>query len=68
MAAGRRLVVSPAGAGRRLDVFLAAEIAEVSRTQLTRHVAEGAEHVLVQGEIAAAQVQSALITYNQRLS
>jgi 23S rRNA pseudouridine1911/1915/1917 synthase len=36
------LVVPPSGAGRRLDVFLAAEIAEVSRSQLSRHVAEGA--------------------------
>ena len=36
------MVVSPAAAGKRLDVFLASEIAEVSRSQLSRHVAEGA--------------------------
>ena len=36
------MVVPPAAAGKRLDVFLASEIAEVSRSQLSRHVAEGA--------------------------
>jgi 23S rRNA pseudouridine1911/1915/1917 synthase len=50
-AAGRRLIVPAAGAGRRLDVFLAGEIPEVSRTQLGRHVAEGA--VTVNGAAGA---------------
>jgi 23S rRNA pseudouridine1911/1915/1917 synthase len=36
------LVVPPANAGQRLDVFLAAAIADVSRSQLSRHVGLGA--------------------------
>ena len=40
--ATRRFTVDAAGAGRRLDVVLTERIAEVSRTQLSRHVAEGA--------------------------
>jgi 23S rRNA pseudouridine1911/1915/1917 synthase len=36
------VVVSPASAGKRLDVFLASAIEDVSRSQLSRHVAEGA--------------------------
>jgi 23S rRNA pseudouridine1911/1915/1917 synthase len=36
------VVVPPAAAGTRLDVFLAQAIADVSRSQLSRHVAEGA--------------------------
>ena len=38
----RRLVVAAEHAGKRLDVFLAATVADVSRSQLTRHIAEGA--------------------------
>ena len=38
----RTLVVGPAEAGKRLDVFLATAVAGVSRSQLTRHIAEGA--------------------------
>jgi 23S rRNA pseudouridine1911/1915/1917 synthase len=47
----RELVVPRAGAGRRLDVFLAAEIADVSRSQLTRHIGQGA--VTVNGAASA---------------
>ncbi|MEO5767015.1 MAG: RluA family pseudouridine synthase [Polyangia bacterium] len=38
----RRLVVTAAQAGKRLDVYLASELPEVSRSQLTRHITEGA--------------------------
>ncbi|MEP6653903.1 MAG: RluA family pseudouridine synthase [Myxococcales bacterium] len=38
----RSLVVTAAQAGKRLDVYLASELPEVSRSQLTRHIAEGA--------------------------
>jgi 23S rRNA pseudouridine1911/1915/1917 synthase len=44
-------VVGPTAVGQRLDVFLAAEIPEVSRTQLGRHISEGA--VTVGGKAAA---------------
>jgi 23S rRNA pseudouridine1911/1915/1917 synthase len=37
-----RLVVVPALAGKRLDVYLATVLPEVSRSQLARHIAEGA--------------------------
>ena len=47
----RRLVVPAEHAGKRLDVFLAAAVADVSRSQLTRHIAEGA--VTVGGAPAA---------------
>jgi 23S rRNA pseudouridine1911/1915/1917 synthase len=47
----RRIVVAPAAQGQRLDVLLAGEIAEVSRSQLARHIAEGA--VTLNGERAA---------------
>jgi 23S rRNA pseudouridine1911/1915/1917 synthase len=50
--AARKLVVPPAAAGRRLDVFLAGEIPEVSRSQLTRHIAAGA--VQVGGAVAGS--------------
>lgn len=50
-AASRSFVVDPAGAGRRLDVVLAAWVPDVSRTQLSRHIAEGA--VTVNGQAAA---------------
>lgn len=46
-AAARRLVVGPAEAGKRLDVYLAGAVEGVSRSQLTRHIAEGA--VTVEG-------------------
>jgi 23S rRNA pseudouridine1911/1915/1917 synthase len=36
------LIVVPALAGKRLDVYLAAVLPEVSRSQLVRHIAEGA--------------------------
>jgi 23S rRNA pseudouridine1911/1915/1917 synthase len=45
------VVVPPAAAGKRLDVFLASAIADVSRSQLSRHVAEGA--VTVNGATSA---------------
>ena len=45
------LVVAPGVAGRRLDLVLAAEFPQVSRTQFTRHVSEGA--VTVNGKLAA---------------
>jgi 23S rRNA pseudouridine1911/1915/1917 synthase len=48
----RTIIVPPAASGRRLDVMLAAEIEEVSRSQLARHIAEGA--VTVNGERAGA--------------
>jgi 23S rRNA pseudouridine1911/1915/1917 synthase len=41
-AATARLVVAPAQAGKRLDVYLATVLPDVSRTQLTRHITEGA--------------------------
>jgi 23S rRNA pseudouridine1911/1915/1917 synthase len=44
----RKIVVAPAAQGQRLDVMLAGEIGEVSRSQLARHIAEGA--VTVNGE------------------
>ena len=45
------MVVSAAAAGQRLDLMLAGAIPEVSRSQLARHVAEGA--VTVNGEVSA---------------
>ena len=45
------LVVAPGAAGRRLDLVLAAEFPQVSRTQFTRHVSEGA--VTVNGKAVA---------------
>jgi 23S rRNA pseudouridine1911/1915/1917 synthase len=36
------LLVPPVAAGKRLDVFLAEAIADVSRSQLTRHIGQGA--------------------------
>ena len=43
----RRFVIKPGSEGRRLDVSMAALVPEVSRTQLGRHISEGA--VLVNG-------------------
>jgi 23S rRNA pseudouridine1911/1915/1917 synthase len=43
-------VVAPSAHGQRLDVLLADQIAEVSRSQLARHIAEGA--VTLNGERA----------------
>ncbi|HEY4187172.1 MAG TPA: RluA family pseudouridine synthase [Polyangia bacterium] len=51
MATAQRLVVAADQAGQRLDVFLAARVADVSRSQLTRHITEGA--VTVAGAPAA---------------
>jgi 23S rRNA pseudouridine1911/1915/1917 synthase len=45
------LIVPPTGAGKRLDVFLADAIAEVSRSQLGRHIGQGA--VTVNGGASA---------------
>jgi 23S rRNA pseudouridine1911/1915/1917 synthase len=42
LAATRRFVVGPDGVGTRLDLFLAAAIPEVSRSQLTRQIGQGA--------------------------
>jgi 23S rRNA pseudouridine1911/1915/1917 synthase len=42
LVATRTLVVATPAAGTRLDVFLAGEIADVSRSQLTRHIGQGA--------------------------
>jgi 23S rRNA pseudouridine1911/1915/1917 synthase len=50
-AASRSFVIDAAGAGRRLDVVLSALVPDVSRTQLSRHIAEGA--VTVNGQAAA---------------
>ena len=47
----RTFVVAPSAAGRRLDLVLAAEFPQVSRTQFSRHVSEGA--VTVNGKSAA---------------
>ncbi|HEX7599590.1 MAG TPA: RluA family pseudouridine synthase, partial [Polyangia bacterium] len=47
----RTLVVSPGAAGRRLDLVLAAEFSELSRTQFTRLVSEGV--VTVNGQPAS---------------
>ncbi|HEX3698512.1 MAG TPA: RluA family pseudouridine synthase [Polyangia bacterium] len=52
VAATRRFVVGPDAAGQRLDVFLAAQVPEVSRTQLGRHVGQGA--VTVGGAVAVS--------------
>jgi 23S rRNA pseudouridine1911/1915/1917 synthase len=46
----RTLVVAPGAAGRRLDLVLAAEFPQVSRTQFTRQVSQGA--VTVNGQPA----------------
>jgi 23S rRNA pseudouridine1911/1915/1917 synthase len=46
----RTIVVPPGAGGQRLDLMLAGEISQVSRTQLARHIAEGA--VTVNGERA----------------
>jgi 23S rRNA pseudouridine1911/1915/1917 synthase len=46
----RTIVVPPAARGQRLDVLLADQIEKVSRSQLARHIAEGA--VTVNGERA----------------
>jgi 23S rRNA pseudouridine1911/1915/1917 synthase len=51
----RTVVVGPEGAGKRLDAALAAAIAEVSRTQLARHIADGL--VLVNGKAAGSPSQ-----------
>ncbi len=53
--AGQRLVVGPEGAGKRLDVALAAALGGVSRTQIARQIAEGA--VTVNGARASAPSQ-----------
>jgi 23S rRNA pseudouridine1911/1915/1917 synthase len=47
----RTFVVAPSAAGRRLDLVLAARFPQVSRTQFSRHVSEGA--VTVNGKSAA---------------
>jgi len=44
-----KFVVPPAGAGKRLDVFLAGEIDGVSRSQLARQIGQGA--VTVNGDV-----------------
>jgi len=49
--AARTLVVTVGMAGRRLDVMLAELIADVSRTQLSRHISEGA--VMLNGKPAS---------------
>jgi len=46
-----RIVIGPQGRGKRLDLVLAAAIPGVSRSQLARHVSEGA--VMVNGGRAA---------------
>ena len=53
--AGGRVVVGPEGAGKRLDVALAAALEGVSRSQVARHIAEGA--VTRQRRAAAAPSQ-----------
>jgi 23S rRNA pseudouridine1911/1915/1917 synthase len=53
--AARTVVVAPEAAGKRLDTALAAAIAEVSRTQLARHIALGL--VLVNGRPAGSPSQ-----------
>ncbi len=47
----RTFVVGPEAHGQRLDVMLAAAVEGVSRSQLARHVSEGA--VMINGEAAA---------------
>jgi 23S rRNA pseudouridine1911/1915/1917 synthase len=44
----RTFVVPPGAGGKRLDLMLAGQISQVSRSQLARHIAEGA--VTVNGE------------------
>jgi 23S rRNA pseudouridine1911/1915/1917 synthase len=45
-------LVAPAAAGDRLDVYLTALIPQVSRSQLARHIGEGA--VTIDGQVVAA--------------
>ena len=45
------MIVPPAAAGKRLDIFLAGAITEVSRSQLGRHIGQGA--VTVNGAACA---------------
>jgi 23S rRNA pseudouridine1911/1915/1917 synthase len=49
VAEARRFVVAAGMAGRRLDVFLAGQIPAVSRSNLTRHIGQGA--VTVNGAV-----------------
>jgi 23S rRNA pseudouridine1911/1915/1917 synthase len=44
----KTVVVAPEAAGKRLDVALAAALGDVSRTQVTRHIADG--YVTVNGQ------------------
>jgi 23S rRNA pseudouridine1911/1915/1917 synthase len=53
--AGRQVVLGPEGAGKRLDVALSSLLQGVSRTQIARHIAEGA--VTVNGAPASAPSQ-----------
>jgi 23S rRNA pseudouridine1911/1915/1917 synthase len=53
--ASRQVVVGPEGAGKRIDVALAAALEGISRSQVARHIAEGA--VTVNGAAAAAPSQ-----------
>ena len=54
-AAPRRLVVGTEAAGKRLDAALAAAIADVSRTQLARHIADGLVLVNAQPALSPSQ-------------
>ena len=47
----REMLVPPSGVGQRLDVFLASAIEGVSRSQLGRHIGQGA--VTVNGSASA---------------
>jgi 23S rRNA pseudouridine1911/1915/1917 synthase len=51
-------VVAPAAQGQRLDVMLAEQIAEVSRSQLARHIAEGAVTVNGQRVVPSRKVRA----------
>jgi 23S rRNA pseudouridine1911/1915/1917 synthase len=53
--AGRQVVVGAEGAGKRIDVALAAALEGVSRSQVARHIAEGS--LTVNGTPAAAPSQ-----------
>jgi 23S rRNA pseudouridine1911/1915/1917 synthase len=56
--APRRIVVAPPAAGQRLDVMLAEEIAGVSRSQLARHISEGAVTVNGQRVVPSRKVRA----------
>jgi 23S rRNA pseudouridine1911/1915/1917 synthase len=56
--APRRIVVAPEAQGQRLDVMLAEQITGVSRSQLARHISEGAVTVNGQRVVPSRKVRA----------